>query len=162
MHDFVFMLPAFLRLNCQGLVDTNTKQNTAKVNLIVIFTVWYNQLPEELVEQLERSIRLDIGQGLHLNLIPEQFISEPSMSLKVDNVRPMKQLCYVVRGVFEVDMECDLYDFPFEDLKITISVGVGANKCRFLGKDAYIYFNNRAYIKNEEKLVTLSTSKRED
>jgi len=70
------------------------------------------------------------------------------MSLKVDNVRPMKQLCYVVRGVFNVKMESKVSEFPFEDLRIIIKIGVGADKCKFLNKDAYIYFNNRLPMKS--------------
>ena len=54
----------------------------------------------------------------------------------------------MIRGAFNVQMDSDLAEFPFEDLKIKIKIGVGANKGKFLDKDVYFYFNNRAYMKD--------------
>lgn len=130
----------------ENLVQTNAKEGTADVSLTIILTIWYNQLPEELVEELQRSIRLDIGDRTHLNLVPEQFLSESSMSLKIHNIRVLKQVAFIVRGVFTFNAISDLLYYPFEDMKIKMSIKVSADKCRFLGKDALFYFNNQLAI----------------
>lgn len=135
------------------LISTDINQGTAQVSLVIILTVWYNQLPEELVKQIERSIRLNINDMTQLNLVPEEFAGDTQINIKVDNINSMKQLCIITRGIFAVGMEADMEKFPFERIKLNIKIDIRSKTCNFLGKDALVYFNYQVRMKHAKETI---------
>lgn len=60
-EDFWFVLPAYVRMTYQGITSLEVSTSSARMNAIIVISVYFGDLPDELVDELENSMSIKIN-----------------------------------------------------------------------------------------------------
>lgn len=70
---FCFALPAYVRLGTHGIADINISNGSASMIAILLVSIYFGDLPQELVEDLEKLLMIRVNNQINYNLTQSQF-----------------------------------------------------------------------------------------
>lgn len=115
------MLPAYVRMTYQGVTGLDLATSSASMNALFVISIYFGDLPNELVDELEKNMKIKVNNLIIYSLTTEQFKDLDAGLKKIRNDK-RKVLTYIVSAEFPLNLNSEVRYVPFDALNFNIEV----------------------------------------
>lgn len=123
-----------------GITELEITSGSAKMNGNLVISVYFGDLPKELVDDLENNMAIKVNNLISYELTQEQFKNMEAGIKKIRNDN-RKMLTIILSAVFPLDLTANPAYLPFDLLNLKLSIKLSSVHTTFLGKRTTIDFN---------------------
>jgi hypothetical protein len=111
-----FYIPVYVACKIKSIQDVSAQTLTGNISCALIINVKYGDLPEEIVEKLEKGIIIQLNRGEAMQL------ADDGLNITFKRNYKAEFLTFTIRKVFLAFMVEDTLWSPFEQLDLIISI----------------------------------------
>lgn len=130
------------------------------MNAILVISIYFGDLPNELVDELEKNMVIKVNNLINYSLIPEQFKDLDAGLKKIRNNKN-KVLTFIVNAEFPLDLKCEVRYVPFDIVNLDLDIRLTTVHTEFLYKKTSIDFNIMYPYQKDENISEKVKAKKE-